>query len=401
MLNTFLTYIKEGSVYAGLEICESNGTYSYTLLELKKKKNELYITKEEHLVDLGEITEHIQKHTPLFLTINTTKVLTKKMERVGNIDSVALVDAAFPNLNLENFYYEVIQKTANPIVTISKRDYVDEIIGRIRKLKIDLVYFSLGISTIENILTHLEGSAVTLSNYKLEIGQDGINEIHPLLESATVQYTLNGLELTNRSLLAFAGILGFLGKQFHDSNFNDINNSTKKEFEHTRIFNVGLRASLLFFLLILLLNFFAFDHYFSKVETLRISMELSNSKISELKELEISVTKKQERVMIMTSSSNSKATYYLDEFARMVPPTILLDKITYQPLEKPVRESKSISLVENQILVSGISKSGDLFSQWIVTLEKEDWISSVETMDYDYITSTTSNFLIKIAFREK
>ena len=72
------------------------------------------------------------------------------------------------------------------IVTISKKEYIDGIIGRIRELKIHLVHFSLGISPIENILTHLEGPVVALSNYQLEIGQDGINEIHPLLEDSTV-----------------------------------------------------------------------------------------------------------------------------------------------------------------------------------------------------------------------
>ena len=78
----------------------------------------------------------------------------------------------------------------------------------------------------------------------------------------------------------------------------------------------------------------------------------------------------------------------------------MLSEIKYQPLAKPVRENKPILLEDGVLLVSGISKDVNDFSFWIEELEKYEWVTSAETLDYDYAGKTTSTFLIEIGFHE-
>lgn len=103
---------------------------------------------------------------------------------------------------------------------------------------------------------------------------------------------------------------------------------------------------------------------------------------------------------LYTATTNSKATQQLDEIALEIPESVLLDQINYQPLEKTIKEGKPIQLNRGTVMVSGISKDIESFSEWVGILEKKVWIQSVETLDYDYLTNDTSNFLLKIKYDE-
>ena len=400
MFQKILTYIKEGTVYCGLEIYERNGAVRYHLLHLKKAGDELHILNEQTPGTLEAVPALVPKNTPLLLTINTSKVLAKKMESNHNGSTEGLVDAAFPNLNMENFYYEVARFSGTPVVTIAKRDYVDGIMEQLRDLKLDLVRCSLGISTLVNLLAYWEEPVMTISNQYLDIGQGEIGAIRPFSEETRVDYNLNGLDLTNNDLLAFSNIVGFLAKKNAVSNFHDSNAILAKEFKHKRIFGFGLRASLAVILVILLGNFFVFDHYYQNVEALKASMELDQSRRNEQMALEASVNKKQERVEALSMNAHSKASYFLDELAGSVPSSVLLEKLTYRPLIKQIREAKLIELNDREILLSGVSGDGDLFAQWVLALEKLDWVRNVEPTSYEQLPGSTTKFQIRINIHE-
>jgi Tfp pilus assembly protein PilN len=400
MLQKIRTYIKEGTVYCGLEIYERNGAVRYHLLHLKKTGDELHILKEDAPKNLEGVPALVPKNTPLLLTINTSKVLAKKMESNRSGSTEGLVDTAFPNLNMENFYYEVALFSGTPVVTIAKKDYVDGIREQLRDLKLDLVHYSLGLSTLVNLLAYWEEPVMTVSNQQLDIGDGRIEAIQPFSEEIRINYNLNGLALTNYDLLAFSNIIGFLAKKKAVSNFHETNAILANEFRHKRIFSFGLRASLAVILVILLGNFFVFDHYYRNVEALKASMELDQSMKNEQMALEVSVNKKQKRVEALSTNANSKASYFLDELAGSVPTSILLDQITYRPLTKQIREAKPIELNDREILISGVSRDGDLFTQWVLALEKLDWVSNVEPTSYEQLPGSTTKFQIRINIRE-
>jgi Tfp pilus assembly protein PilN len=177
-----------------------------------------------------------------------------------------------------------------------------------------------------------------------------------------------------------------------------ISEKLKWDFKNSRIFSRVVKYALIFFIALLLCNFLVYNHYHGDVGSLNEVLAATSSQKDQLTLLEESVIRKKERVETLSASSNSKATYYLDLFAQKIPKSILLNEIKYQPLAKPVREEKPIILEEEVLLVSGISKNADAFSFWIEDLEKQDWVNSVETLDYNFVSRTTSDFLIEIKF---
>ena len=400
MLGHVLTYLTEGFTYAGLEIYDVHGVERYCFLEVNKRKGELQITNKATLSSLSELKGHLKKDVPLFLSINTSKVLTKIVEDTETKNPEALVNNSFANLDLNNFYFEVIQMPQRPIIAISKKDYLNGIIQKLNELKIRIVHFSLGISILETITLYIQKRVISGSNFQIATENDLITKISPQPNEADIQYDMNGLTLSSIYILPFSNIIGNLIQKQGITNFREICTDLKWKFKNQRIFNCVLKFSLVFYIGLLLVNFLVFDHYHDKVEILSTAVAANSSQRENLANLEASVKKKKERVETLSTSSNSKSTYYLDKLAKNVPDDILLDEIKYQPLLKSVRDSKPIELEEHTILVSGISKDGKEFSLWLEKLEKQDWISMVETLDYDYISTETSNFSIKIGFHE-
>ncbi len=400
MLNPWITYLTEGTSYAGLEIHEMDGKEHYHYLEVLKKRGELHLVKTEQFADLKELSKSLKKGTPLFLSINTSKTLVKMAPSSGTENPEALVHTTFPNLDLDNFYYEVAQISSTPIVAISKKKYVDGLIKELEELALGIFHFSLGISPMVHSVPFMENKVITISNFEITLEKRAILEISPIERSVRQDYLINGLELPNSSLLAFSHVLGHLGGTTNTSNFAETNGRFQSSFKNRRVFGYGLKASLSFFILLLLINFLIFDHYHTEVARLNSELTLDSSQKENLIRLENRVKTKKERVETLKAVSNSKSTLYLDELAKSIPPLILLDRISYQPLDKPVRDSKPILLKQNTILISGISKDDTEFSKWLEHLEKWDWISSVETLDYDFVNTNASNFTINISFYE-
>ncbi|WP_299535721.1 PilN domain-containing protein [Ulvibacterium sp.] len=390
----------EGSSYAGLEIHEVDGREHYHYLEVLKKKGELHLVKTEPFSDPKELCKSLKRNTPLFLSLNTSKVLVKMAPSSKNENPQALVHGAFPNLDLDNFYYGVAQISSHPIVAISKKEYVNGLIGELKELGLEIFHFSLGLGSMAHSAAFMENQVIVISNFQMALEKGVIREVSPIEHPVSHDYLINGLKLSNSSLLAFSQILGHLRGNTNISNFTETNGQFQSNFKNRRIFDYGLKASLSFFIILLLVNFLIFDHYRAEVNRLNSELTLDSSQKENLISLEGRVNTKKERVETLKTVSNSKSTLYLDRLAKSIPQQILLDRISYQPLDKPVRDSKPVRLKQNTILISGISEDDTEFSKWLEQLEKWDWILGVETLDYDFVHSNASNFTIKVTMYE-
>lgn len=400
MFRPILTYLKEGSVYAGLEIYGDRGTEKFCYMELERRKNELDIRKKVRPATWEGALSGIGKGVPLFLTINTANVLTKQLHGPGTSDPKALVNEAFPNLDLDNFYYEVSQMSKDPIIAISKKEYVDGIIEKLGRLERQLMAFSLGPVSFSGISPFIGNGEISISNALMTISQGTITKIVPQEEIREQYYTINQLEIPHFYLLPFSNVYGHLADRPVHSNFRERSDALLSNFHNYRAFDRVLRSSLIFFLVLLMANFFIFDHFSGQVRNFKNFMDIHNSDRDLLKELEIQVGEKQHRIELLDLGAGSRATYFLDEIGQGVPSDILLDRITYLPLARPLRDSRPIELDKNTILVKGISYNDSSYSSWLAILERKTWVSAVETLDYDYLTRESSTFLINITLHE-
>jgi hypothetical protein len=126
-------------------------------------------------------------------------------------------------------------------------------------------------------------------------------------------------------------------------------------------------------------------------------LELSKNKVVTMNE---KVVKTQKMVEDVLKGSASKSSFYVDTIINDLPSSILLAELNYQPLRKKIKEDKAIQNIINTIIISGDVNNSMSFSQWITKLENMPWVTTVEILNFDDISKTTSSFSINISIKD-
>ncbi|MFC4221152.1 hypothetical protein [Flagellimonas marina] len=398
-MKSWFKNILEGSQYQGLEIFEVDNTVYFSLLKLKKTKDELVKADEGVYGRVEDLVPHIDKKQPLFLTLNTSKVLKKQIgvEQRGTAEQV--VSQAYPNLPLENFYFEVLDHQNLRMVSISKKEYIVEHLEMLETHGIFPCSISMGISNMGNLLPYFKGTAIQGSNFVLSTSEDSEYIMSSRNNPVNDNLELNGLTLTNTGLLPFASILGHLGSDQKESNLVDINGQAANEFQNRRFFDLGVKWGLSIILVILLSNFLLFSYYHNRTLGMGTSASIEQQNRA-LETLRAKVLEKEDRLKSLMASGNSVSTFYLDRIAHDLPNSIQLDIMVYQPLAKPVRDNTPIEILENNILVSGNASDKTEFSQWTESMESKRWVENVKIIGYEYVSNSLDRFTVKITLNE-
>lgn len=399
MFGAIAKHIVEGNSYFGLEIFQANDRELFSLLQMKLKKGELEVVLEKTSEDLKELVPLINSKAPLFLTINTSKVLKKETLKGGQGEAQHIVIDAFPNLELDNFYYQILHGVANDVVAISKKDYVELYLKKLENIGLKPYSLVLGASQITNIQGFIKGE-LTGSNFTVSINEIGIDQFKLSNEHLPESIELEGITVNSNSLLSFAHIIGHLQNAVQVNNLVSKNNLFDNDFKNRRVFDFGIKSSVLIFLVLLLGNFLLFNTYHSKNQMLESSLIAEGQNDNALVNLKKRVLLKEERVNALASSKNSNTSYYLDEIAKRLPKSIWLSDMKFQPLLFPVRNDKPIDFNKNNLEISGIINDKIAFTVWSDNLETEKWVDKVEIIDYEYISSSSANFTINIVINE-
>ena len=396
MTEQFISYIKFGNRFYGLEQTQLNGKDKYYGIVLKKAQKQLNIDASFKTDDLDDIKTHIPKGKPIVLVINTSSVLTKKVQSKTN-DSLKLVHMAFPNIKVEDFYYETISQGKNHFVSICRKTYVHELLNSYALKNITILDFTLG-NLVSSLVTSLVDSEnIQTSNTSISLEDALITDITIKEIQEETAYNINGLDIENKQLLSFAAALNLVIKdQNIQSSFIDTKKELNDTFKQKQFANQFLKVGLSILFTALLINFLFFNHYYNEVNALRETTQILEASKTKLLNLNEKVQKTEKMVNDVLKSSASKSSFYVDIIISYLPESILLQELNYQPLIKRIKEDKPIENFKNTILISGKTNKPILFSQWITQLESINWISSVNILNFEDTSKLSSDFTIKL-----
>lgn len=395
MLEHIKTYFKYGNRFCGIEHASQNGKDIYFITQLKKNKNSLDLENTYEELSIEKVISTLPKKQHISLIINDDNVLTKQIKSL-EVDGLKLVYKVFSNINLDDFYYEIIKQHNNQFVSICRKVYVDDLIDKYKKHGFSLIDITLGNAIISGISDFLKSEEITPSNANILFENQTITTIEKTEIENTTNYNVNGLEITNNYLLSCSGALNTLIKTYNPTtNFDELKTSLKYDYVQSRFYTLSLKSGLVLILTILLINFFIFNHYFNEVKTLEQTSQVNQTTKQKIIKLSENVSKSQKMVEDMLKSSVSKSSFFINAIVNSLPKSILLSEINYQPLTKNIKKDKDIELKESTIVISGTSNNSKTYSEWITHLESLKWINKVEVENYSD-SKYTSNFSVKI-----
>ncbi|WP_303316679.1 hypothetical protein Q4Q34_07700 [Flavivirga abyssicola] len=396
MFERLKSYLIYGNQFCGVEHTTYNNESVIYSTVLKKTKKAVDINEIFTSSSIKELTSKLAKKQHLFLIINNEHVLTKTIKS-EQTDDLKLVNKAFPNINVLEFYYEVLKQDDRFFVSICRQSYIDTLIKTYTENGLYILNFSLGNSILTDIVTYIDDTITLTSNASITTENNFIKSIDLSESIQKKQYHVNGLTVSNNNLLSFSGALSYVLNKYQPViNYKDKKNTLSNTYKQIRFFSQFLKTGLIFILGILLVNFLFFNFYFEKVKALNETSQINQAAKEKILKLNHTVSKSQRMTDDMLKSSSSKSSFYINAIVTSLPETVLLSEINYQPLEKKIKKDKTIVLRKNTIIVSGDSNNSQQYSKWISILESIDWVNNIEVLDYSDLKKTSSHFSIKI-----
>ncbi|TAI48478.1 hypothetical protein [Flagellimonas allohymeniacidonis] len=397
MVDTLSKYTPIGHHFYGLEICQFNNGQKLYLVKIKKKKKELEIVEQLEFEDVEKLAKSIEPSTPLFLTVNTRDVITKSAGD-SKLEDKALANSLFPNMDYNLLFYEIYTLGNERFVSIIRKNIVFDFLERLNDLKVSIFSVSLGLSGLQTLLNYIDEKEIIGTSYKLTRESLGNSiTISTTNEEEERVYSLNGLQVQNKYLLAFGTIASnILLTGNKNSSMSELNRGLEIEVKGKKLLNLLTWSSLIFFLSVLMVNFLFFDHYRGSIQNLANEQAVNAKSLESIAQLNERVESKEKRLEKALSTSNSKVSYYLDELGRTVPGSITLETVIYQPLLKPKKDLKPMAYAMDEIKIIGLTGSGIDFSDWVTKLDNLGWVNKVKTLEYDYQNKKTSLFELRV-----
>jgi len=399
MLANFWTYLLYGNRFIGIEHTIKDGEEIICGTQLKQSKKELNseLSFEEKTIE--DVSSKLSKHQHLVLIINNEHVLSKTIESEEQ-EGLKLVYKAFPNINIKDFYFEVLSQQNKHFIALCRKTYVNGLIDSYSKQKLSIIDMSLGNSLMGSVSNFIREDIITSSNAEIHLENNQIVQIEKKITKPK-KYDINGLIVSSNYLLSFCGALySVLKHNVTCTNFSIEKERLQDDFKQTRFFDHFLKLGGLFILGMLLINFIIFNHYFNRVGELEQISQINLSTKNQIIELNESVSKKQKMVDDLLKSNGSKSSFYSNTIIQSLPNTILLSEFNYQPLLRRIKSDKAIELEQNVISISGTSSDSSDFSKWLSQLEQEDFVTKVDINDFGNTSTNVSDFKIKIVLED-
>ncbi|XLS30033.1 hypothetical protein ACJD0Z_04230 [Flavobacteriaceae bacterium M23B6Z8] len=222
------------------------------------------------------------------------------------------------------------------------------------------------------------------------------------VETPITTYDINGSIIKPSFLLSFsAALLDFFGGTTSVKNFeNEIRHLTN-EYQEKRFFRLFGISALSLLLVLLLVNFFLFQHYYSGSEELKQMVAINQGNKDKLLQLNETADRKAKLVEDLLEASSSKSSFYIDRLVSKAPQSIVLEELNYQPIQQSVKPDKEIVFQYNELVIRGEASRSDEFSTWVEAMEKFDWVEKIEVLDYGVGDDPKTEFGIAIFLKDE
>lgn len=386
MLQNFKDKILKHDKIAGVAAkinTDSSVQYSYVLLTIEKGKIKL-VYQAKHWLSVEELKLELPNDYPIVIQIDGKGLLHKKLdENIANDSKV--VSKIIPNAKDDDFYLQQFSNKNGQHVSIVRKNQLDELLQTFYKtIKIPLA-ISFGGFCNEIILPFLESTLnqQNLGSYTIHAVDNEINTIVVSTENELQKTKIDEDYISNNAVVAYAVGLQFLLKSGAYCTQIASLNQENSDWQEKTLFKKAGMGMLVFFLVILLINFALFTLWSDKNKTLQQDRFGSGNYYSLIESVQNQLSKKESFLTKVAWNSPSKVSFYADRLAATVPTSIKLTQMQIMPSEEVIeKEIKKTVFQQNTILINGSCNNPTELNTWIKSMDEFNWIEQVKLNDY-------------------
>ncbi len=388
-----LTYNSIKKSFFAFEHSEKESNPILIGIEVEQKKDELDIVQQFIADHPDQLSKHCKTSAKAHLVITDSNILSKEVHNIGTNQEI--LAEAYPNLDVNDFYYQILKTSSKSFVAICRKQYVDSLISTYKKATIQVTNVDLGNLKAASLAPYFKDTNVSTHSATIEINTNEISSIRPNKNNVE-DYKIDTIRIPSSYTLPFACILDLVSDQtLVSGNIEDKNAQLQQVYKETSFFKKTLHYGVGFLLLSLLVNFFVFNNQYKKWQTLQEEEQVYTTQKETIKKQQSIVNTKEAIVQSIITTGFSKSSYYIDHIIQSQPETVILSSFAYQPIAKTIRSNKPIVIKENILLITGNSSDKVAFTAWIDTIENIDFVQTT-TINYGADKKKTAAFEIAI-----
>ena len=375
---------------AGIEIILlPDGNYEINAVVLKKTKIALTTEKQkEGIKDFTELAQFIGTELPIVLTLNGKGIVHRKISYSETDTLVTLINKVLPNANLNEFnLQQTFISSSQVFISLIRSTSVNEVLEELKKNKlIQITNCLLGPFSINNLipLISLSDAQLNVGIYQLQINERQITDVTILPEKTSEAVLIGDEPIPSDLLIAFATALShFTTFDAGIINSEEIN-AVKEEFKQKQKFKLTRGAILIAMFIILFVNYFAFDHYWTKSRNMSTTLALNQSALNRCNTLKAEYDRKKEFLEQNGLLESSRTSFYADKLAESLPTSIQWTDVNIRPLKKKkdADETEGLLFENKTIKISGKCQRSTDLNNWMKQLKSKSWINTIALVNY-------------------
>lgn len=381
---------------------------------LRLERNRIIKEKEIRFPgSLDQLLKKLDPACPVALTINGKGVLHKKIP--PEVSEGQRFEAVLPNANPAGFYVESDKYETFLSVAVVRREVLDKILEDLSRLKFRILSVRIGGGGIRWLLPYLNanGAGRLQSNHYSFLLSDsgavtGLETFSPDSESLPekLEYSVGDQYVYSTGLLSFAAAIELLAGMSetetpaaNGSIHNAALEKIKEEYRYFKYYMAAGRALLAFLFIILLVNFFLYNHYFNKNRQLQAAHLVSQDEVRRTEQLRSAIDARDKFLRQYGWDHPPRLSFYADRIAGLVPDGALLTNLKLCPLNTTTiyQEGGMPDFKSDTIQISGSCDDPTELNRFANNLRDIPDFREVNIRNYIYKKETGSGiFLIEI-----
>ncbi len=354
-------------------------------IEASEVKSDGTLLRDSIEVDtLSNLIATFGKHSSYWLHIEGSGVLTRIVDSQSDYKRDLII-----NGNPDDFYFSSVSTNHSRLVSFVRRTVPEEIVNYFLENKLFLVGLSCGFAPFGALAT--ENKLLAL-DYSIKLVNGNFENLQRE-ETVKRRVEFEGEFLNKNGLLAKA-IFSNSKENFIVETF-EFNTLFKENKEFNQFKIVGI-VSVAFIFVVVLTNYFYLNYLYDEVANKEVELELNNSNLLILESLNQEELRKQQLVLSSGVSTTHFISFYLDEIGKSVPKNIRLSALYAFPLAEKLKEKRKVEIDKTKIEITGWTNNNVVLDDWIEDLDRNDWVKSVELMNYQKLVNNESSFKLII-----
>ena len=366
-----------------VEASFQNGSEAvYQLSVLKHEKQEVQVEKLAQALTWEALVEELDKKHPVVLVVTGKGVLFKAIETVDQAPKW-LLNRVLPNANPEEFFVQTYETGKVNYAAIVRQNVVQELLENLRSagpFVVDIHVGPFALATAGALLKRT--NEFTVGNYNLLFEGEQLAQLKKNADFEAKTFAFGEDQVPAENMVSFLAGVSFFHPLLAKSQIDLPVLQQYQEEQKQRAFlqKAGLGA-LVFFFLVLLANYFYFDHYNKLYDNLFDNSNISESQVFQLQELERDLKQKEDLLQSNGLTATSRFSWYADQLAQSIPTAIRLTAMDAFPLTNQMKPDKRLSFDRGVIKISGVTTKNADLNNWVALLRNLEWVTDLTLGD--------------------